>query len=61
MNKRKTLIAKLRTHFQLPEDLCNDKKLLDATRGTFGRARVELSIEISDFIKSLLGVGNDEG
>jgi len=42
------LVGRLRTRFGLSESVCSNSELLRATDGTFGRARVEMSIAVDD-------------
>lgn len=54
MTKKQELISALRKHFGISEDVCDDDMLLALTKGTLGRASVELKLAFAELGKSAL-------
>ena len=62
MDKEQLLINKLREKLQLSKSIICDKALLNKTKGTFLRARIELYVELQELknkIKSIFTKGNE--
>ncbi len=57
MMEKTRLINELRNHFGLHpvngREICSDDEILRATEGTFGRAAVELRLEMRDFTEAI--------